>query len=164
MVLGNIYVLMVFYAETKVDTSPHALNSHGSLPHHPATESMEAGSGRPSHSKCPDHSSPHTPYVSKGSSFPSPPRRAIGKLEVDWAREVSHHLAVGGSEAVGQFAQAVEVALEACQLGGRGVVGLTQRLAGVRLLLPQAGAEGEQQVTGQQLDHLQEPRCPGTHA
>lgn len=57
---------------------------------------------------------------------------------------------------MGQLAQTAEVALEARELGGRRVVGLTQRLAGVRLLLPQAGAEGEQQVTGQQLDHLQE--------
>lgn len=58
---------------------------------------------------------------------------------------------------MGQLAQAAEVALEARELGGRGVVGLTQGLAGIRLLLPQAGAEREQQVTGQQLDHLQEP-------
>lgn len=163
MVFGNTDVLMVFYAETKVDTSPHALNSHGRLPHHPPTESMEAGSGRASHLKYPNHVSSHTPYISKCTSFPSPPGRAIGKLEVKQAEEASHHLAVGRSEGVGQLAQAAKVALEACQFGSRGMVHLTQRLPGVCLLLPQAGAEGEQQVTGQQLDHLQEPRCPGTH-
>lgn len=65
---------------------------------------------------------------------------------------------------MGQLAQAAEVTLEARQLGGRGMVGLTQGLAGTCLLLPQAGAEREQQVTGQQLDHLQEPGGPGTHA
>lgn len=90
------------------------------------------------------------------------PRKSYRQAGGGAGREVSHHLAVGGSEAVGQLAQAAQVALEARQLGGRGMVGLTQRLAGVGLLLPQAGAEREQQVTGQQLDHLQEPRCPGT--
>lgn len=89
---------------------------------------------------------------------------AIAKLEAKEAGEASHHLAIGGPEAMGQLAQAAEVTLEARQLGGRGMVGLTQGLAGVRLLLPQAGAEREQQVTGQQLDHLQEPGGPGTHA
>lgn len=69
-------------------------------------------------------------------------------------------LAIGRSEAMGQLAQAAKVALEARQLRGRGVVGLTQGLAGIRLLLPQAGAEREQQVTGQQLDHIVED-CAG---
>lgn len=79
---------------------------------------MEAGSGRASHPKYPNHTSSRTPYVSEGTSFPSPPGRAIGKLEVEQAEEASHHLVVGGSEAVGQLAQAAKVTLEACQLGG----------------------------------------------
>lgn len=54
---------------------------------------------------------------------------------------VQEHLAISGPEAMGQFAQAAEVSLETRQLRGRGVVGLTQGLAGVCLLLPQRGAE-----------------------
>lgn len=46
-------------------------------------------------------------------------------------------LAIGRPEAVGQLTQAAQVALEARQLRSRGVVGLTQDLTGVRLLLPQ---------------------------
>lgn len=42
----------------------------------------------------------------------------MGKLEVGRAREEIHHLSVGRSEAVGQLAQAAQVALEARQLGG----------------------------------------------
>lgn len=55
-----------------------------------------------------------------------------------------------------QFPQVAQVTLESCQLRGRGMVGLSQSMAGVGLFLPQSGAERQQQVTGQQLDHLQE--------
>lgn len=69
------------------------------------------------------------------------------------------HLAVGWPEAVSQPAQAAQVPLETGQFSPRRVVCLAQGLAGSRLLLPESRPQRQQQVTGQQLDHLwSEPR------
>lgn len=56
---------------------------------------------------------------------------------------------------MGQFSQAAKITLEPSKLRSRSMVGLAQSLAGVHLFLPQSGAERQQQVTRQQLDHLQ---------
>lgn len=63
---------------------------------------------------------------------------------------------------MGQFSQAAKITLEPSELRSRSMVGLSHSLAGVHLFLPQSGAERQQQVTGQQLDHLQgdKPHSP----
>lgn len=58
-----------------------------------------------------------------------------------------------------QPAQAAQVPLETGQFSPRCMVCLAQGLAGSRLLLPESRPQRQQQVTGQQLDHLwSEPR------